>query len=167
MMKQLLTIIAASFLFVSCGDTSTEQKEEAPEKTKLDQVSWLLGTWEMGFPDGHFSESWEQLNDTMLSGEGSMHSAEGQLMFTETLQLILDGGNLYYVPSISNQNEGKPIPFKEKEFTGDRVVFENLEHDFPQRIVYEKQTDSTVLAYIEGEVDGEMKKEEYPYTRAK
>jgi hypothetical protein len=45
------------------------------------------------------------------------------------------------------------------------VVFENLRHDFPQRIGYERTAADRLLAWIEGPQDGQMKRIEYPYSR--
>ena len=43
-----------------------------------------------------------------------------------------------------------------------RVVFENLEHDFPQRIIYRREHDR-LTASIEGEVDGAVKSSEWTW----
>ena len=46
-----------------------------------------------------------------------------------------------------------------------RVVFENLEHDFPQRIGYER-SGARLLAWIEGVQKGERRRIEFSYTRS-
>lgn len=40
--------------------------------------------------------------------------------------------------------------FPLKEVSGDRAVWENMAHDFPQRIIYWRGTDGTLVARIEG-----------------
>jgi len=45
------------------------------------------------------------------------------------------------------------------------VVFENLQHDFPQRIGYNRTRDG-LLAWIEGPDNGKTHRIEYPYRRA-
>ena len=44
-------------------------------------------------------------------------------------------------------------------------IFENKEHDFPQRIVYENQGKKEMLASIEGELNGKSRKSEFRYKR--
>jgi hypothetical protein len=44
------------------------------------------------------------------------------------------------------------------------IVFENLQHDFPQRIGYKRDGDS-LLAWIEGARNGQARRVEFPYKR--
>ncbi len=48
----------------------------------------------------------------------------------------------------------------------DNVVFENLEHDFPQRVGYERTGADTLLAWIEGTRNGQIRRIEFPYRRS-
>ena len=45
------------------------------------------------------------------------------------------------------------------------VVFENLEHDFPQRIAYARDGEWKLLARIEGSQGGALRVIEFPMTR--
>jgi hypothetical protein len=45
------------------------------------------------------------------------------------------------------------------------VVFENLSHDFPQRVIYRRNADSSITARIEGTVNGEARGRDFPYRR--
>ena len=59
---------------------------------------------------------------------------------------------------------GRPaVSFTAAELTDSSVVFENAEHDFPQKIGYRKNGDNTVLAWIEGKREGQPLRIEYPY----
>jgi len=42
---------------------------------------------------------------------------------------------------------------------------ENWEHDFPQRIIYERDEDGSLAARIEGEVNGEFRMVPFPMKR--
>jgi hypothetical protein len=42
------------------------------------------------------------------------------------------------------------VPFRPKALAAQRVVWENPEHDFPQRIVYHRVAPDTLVARIEG-----------------
>jgi hypothetical protein len=55
--------------------------------------------------------------------------------------------------------------FVSRTLTDSAVVFETPAHDFPQRIGYEHQGPSAVLAWIEGARNGQTRRVEYPYRR--
>ena len=42
-----------------------------------------------------------------------------------------------------------PVAFALVSITDDRVVFENPDHDFPQKITYERNADGSVTATVE------------------
>ena len=61
--------------------------------------------------------------------------------------------------------EGQNITlFALVEFTPKKFIFENLEHDFPQRITYEFHKDGKLTSSIEGTVNGENKRIEFSFT---
>jgi hypothetical protein len=49
----------------------------------------------------------------------------------------------------------------------EQAVFENINHDYPQRIIYKKMLDDSLFARIEGTVDGVDNFEEFRYGNAK
>jgi hypothetical protein len=56
-------------------------------------------------------------------------------------------------------------PFAMTSHAEQRAVFENPEHDFPQRIVYERDGDM-MAARIEGPIDGRTESMEWRFRRA-
>jgi len=64
------------------------------------------------------------------------------------------------------QPRGNPaVEFPAKSLEADRVVFENLEHDFPQRILYWREG-SGLAARIEGTLQGKAESEEWHFVPA-
>jgi len=57
-----------------------------------------------------------------------------------------------------------PTPFPMKSSDKTRIVFENLEHDYPQRILYWRDGEK-LCARTEGEIDGKSEAEEWCYAR--
>ena len=45
------------------------------------------------------------------------------------------------------------------------VVFENPQHDFPQKVGYQRTNPDTLLAWIEGSEKGQVRRIEFPYRR--
>jgi len=134
---------------------------------KLDSLGWILGNWYLDTPEGRITEAWQKSSDTLYTGYSLMISPKGDTLFSEKIKLVLHGDVLWYIPTVSNQNGGMEVPFKEKSSSATEIVFENAQHDFPQRIIYRKLSADAVQARIEGTVNGIAKSEDFPYKREK
>jgi hypothetical protein len=87
----------------------------------------------------------------------------GKLVEYELVLVREQGDGLAYEAHPSGQPSAV---FLSKEIGADRVVFENLEHDFPQRVGYRRDGADTLTAWIEGTRDGKTKRIDFPYKRA-
>jgi len=162
-MKTLLVI--SCLLLVACQPVVRTRKQEA-HKNKLERLDWLIGKWVMQTPEGVITEEWLQpVSDTQWSGLSYMVSQAGDTSFSEQIRLSYQGDSLFYLPVVSNQNDGKAVSFAERSFSDSLIVFENRNHDFPQRIMYKRISDTSILASIEGIRNGQNRKEEFAYTR--
>jgi len=85
----------------------------------------------------------------------------GKTVEYEFLRIAVVGNALAYVAKPSGQAEAT---FPLKSIDDGVVVFENLAHDFPQRIIY-RRTAEGVTARIEGTVKGETRGRDFPYSR--
>lgn len=85
----------------------------------------------------------------------------GNLSEYELVVLREQGDQLAYEAHPSGQASAV---FLSRTVSGNRVLFENLQHDFPQRVGYERSGDSLV-AWIEGAHKGQVKRIEFPYRR--
>ncbi|MCB0696598.1 MAG: hypothetical protein KDC07_04495 [Chitinophagaceae bacterium] len=158
-MKKIILVATACISLQACGNNTSK------ESSRLKSISWILGYWEMNTPEGSVTESWIRNSDTSYSGVGKFIDSSGKVMSTEEIEIIQRGDMLLYIPTVSNQNGGEPIVFAEAFYTDTSISFLNAEHDFPQRITYVKTSDSTILAYIEGDINGEIQRIDYPYSR--
>ena len=86
----------------------------------------------------------------------------GVLREFEFMQIREDHGGLVFTAKPSAQPEAS---FRATAVTDDRVSFANPVHDFPQRIVYARAGNGSLLARIEGERDGQLSSIEYPLQR--
>jgi hypothetical protein len=50
-------------------------------------------------------------------------------------------------------------------FLGNKFIFENDEHDFPQRVIYEFVSDTQLNARIEGMIEGELMSRDFTFIR--
>ena len=84
-------------LIVLFSCTNAKQKE-------FEQFSRLKGSWEMKKGSTEFIETWKQVNDTLLEGTSKM-TMDGKTLFSEDLQLVLTNDSIYYIPTVSYQND--------------------------------------------------------------
>ena len=148
--------ISASFLFCSC-----QQVLRGKGVKKLDNLSWMQGTWKMQTPNGLLKEHWSAANDTLWQGYSYMTSSTGDTLFQETIELKQTEDGVHYIPTVPSQNGGQPVSFKATKVTDDEAHFENATHDFPQRIIYTRISYSSIVAAIEGK----DKREEFVFTK--
>jgi hypothetical protein len=130
-------------------------------------MSWLVGEWENKMPEGDLTETWKKLNDStytaktfFIKGKDTLHS--------EDIVLIQKGNHLLYVPTVKGQNDNKPVEFKMIEMEDGKeneFQFENPAHDYPQKIVYKKVNDTSLIATISGKQQGKTSSESYPMTK--
>ncbi|HKR07511.1 MAG TPA: DUF6265 family protein [Bacteroidia bacterium] len=125
------------------------------------------GTWAMKEEGGGtMFEEWNKVSDSLYKGESYAISENKKQVF-ETVSLKYVDGKLCYAPTVNDQNQGKEVLFtlKENSDGGKKFVFENLQHDFPQRIIYHFKTEKTLDARIEGTAGGKEKFSDYHFVK--
>jgi hypothetical protein len=129
--------------------------------TGIDRVVWLQGCWEAVSEDRIIEEHWmAPRGDSMLGVSRTVK--EGRLVGYELVVLREQGDQL----ALEAHPSGQPSAVFVSSSIGEQsVVFENPQHDFPQRIGYERQGDD-LLGWIEGRQGGEARRMEFPYRRA-
>jgi uncharacterized protein DUF6265 len=116
------------------------------QDSALDKARWLSGCWELRAQGRLTVEMWMPPAGGMMIG-GSRTVVNGAVREFEHLRIKSDAGKLTYIALPSGQNE---TLFPAKEVTDSSLVFENLSHDFPQRIIYRKRGVDSIVARIEG-----------------
>jgi hypothetical protein len=117
------------------------------------------GKWQMETDGAEIFEEWIVSGETELTGK-SFSIDDGNEYISEILYLKKFGEQWAYVAV----PEGQSITlFALVEYTPKKFIFENKEHDFPQRIIYEFHKDGKLTAAIEGNVNGEMKRREFSF----
>jgi uncharacterized protein YciI len=111
---------------------------------------FLVGTWKM--ENKETFEHWDKINGQTLKGF-SYQLSNGQMMVSEYLEIEQRKNELFYTATVLNQNQGKSIEFKLSQ-SDSAYVFENLRHDFPKKIIYQKNSDNELFIQIS---DGKQK----------
>ncbi len=153
-MKRFAVMIV---LLVSC--TAVAQTE----KRSVNDLSWLAGCWEANRNGREINEQWMKPSGGTMLGMGRT-VADGKTREYEFLQIREEqDGAIYYVARPSGQPEAS---FKLVKSENKELVFENPQHDFPQRIIYRLQPDGSLFARIEGTANGKARGFDYPMKRA-
>lgn len=110
--------------------------------------------------------TWRQLSERTFEGESfRVSKATGDTVFAESLLLVEMASEIFYIPKVVENKY--PVPFKLISFEKTKVVFENLEHDFPQRIINVRNSDDSISAYDGGRKNGEERQIEFQFQRVK
>ena len=127
--------------------------------------SWLIGEWKCEQDGQTVLEKWEKVNNYSFKGS-SFLVENGKKTLMETIELAKAEDGIYYIPKVKDQNSGKAVLFKLTFKNGTEVVFENPEHDFPQKIKYQKINKDSIEAEISGNISGKLKTQKFPMQRA-
>jgi hypothetical protein len=150
------SMLAGATVLLMCTASATV----AAQQTLIDRVGWLGGCWAFTDGDGSVEENWMAPRGGAMIATGRTVRA-GKLASYELVILREAGGRLAYEAHPAGQ---AVAVFRSTALTESSVVFENLEHDFPQRVGYERNGDS-LNAYIEGPINGQTRRIDFPYRR--
>ena len=126
----------------------------------VQRLAWLQGCWAIDTPERTVEEQWMAPRAGSLLGM-SRTVRGGKLTAYESVILRERGERFEYEVSPSGQ---ATTVFTSKEVGTGSIVFENLQHDFPQRIGYVRRG-ASLEAWIEGPMKGQNKRIEYAYQR--
>ena len=157
-MKRKIVIASISMIIFCCW---TMQQNNEIKKTE-----WLIGTWENKTQKGSIYETWTKGSDVELLGKSYMVKDKDTIVF-ETVKLAQEKSNLFYIPTVKNQNNSLPVRFALKKGSDKVLVFENPKHDFPQKISYTKINADSLVAEISGLIKGKERKQTFPMRRVK
>jgi len=128
------------------GAIVTSTLAMSPQDSPLDRVRWLAGCWELRGQNRLTIEMWMPPAGGLMLG-ASRTVVGGTAREFEHLRIKAEGANLSYIALPSGQNE---TVFPAKQVSDTLIVFENLKHDFPQRIMYRRRGADSIVARIEG-----------------
>ncbi len=128
------------------GAMTSVAADAAAQGSVIDRAAWLAGCWELRAPGRVTTEMW------MAPAGGAMFGASRTVVGSavresEYLRINARGDTLIYTAIPSGQTETQ---FKTTSTSTSPIVFENLVHDFPQRIIYRRAGADSVIARIEG-----------------
>lgn len=107
--------------------------------SSLTQLNWLIGEWQTEKSASFVNEIWQKVSDDTFEGQGKTNSS------SESLRLVKMADEVFYLAKVSHNP--LPVAFKLSHCKNKQFVFENMQHDFPNKIEY-RQINSNVLQVI-------------------
>jgi len=155
MMTVVVLSSIAGWAWAQSGDAVKDGDDKPPA---LESLSWLSGRWKGDVEGDMTEEQWMEPDGGMLLGMNRSVYRSGKASF-EFLRIAETPRGITYFASPSGK---VATPFILNEASDGHVVFENKDHDFPQRIIYRRQKDS-LTARIEGIIKGNEESMEWTW----
>ena len=112
--------------------------------------AWLAGCWEQRTGSRESLEMWMPPAGGLMLG-ASRTLVNGAVREYEQLRIAVDSGKLVYTATPSGQQTAS---FTSTRVTDSSFTVENLQHDFPQRIIYRRHGADSLIARVEGAARG-------------
>jgi Domain of unknown function (DUF6265) len=130
--------------------------------SEIDQLAWMSGCWTASNAEPGSIEYWSSPQGGVMLG-ASKTVKGGKTVAHEFIQIrTLDSGKLAFIAKPSGQSEAT---FTLVSVSTNEIVFENPQHDFPQRISYRLVKAGELLARIEGTRNGKQRAIDYPMSK--
>ena len=134
----------------------------AGAQARIPSLAWMAGTWVHEDARRRVTEGWIGPGNGTMLGTNLTARADGRALFEFMRMAETPEGVSYYASPA-----GRPaVEFRAKEVGAARVVFENLTHDFPQRVIYWKEGE-VLAARVEGTLQGKERSEEWRFRPAR
>jgi hypothetical protein len=126
-------------------------------KASLADMAWLSGCWQGREGNAVIEEIWSKPSGGSMLGMGRTVRGNRTVSF-EFMQFQEDKGSLVFLPQPGG---GARVSFPLKDAFGGKATFENLKHDFPQRVTYERKGKALMWASIEGMQNGKEERQQF------
>ncbi|NRA13718.1 MAG: hypothetical protein HRT57_17390 [Crocinitomicaceae bacterium] len=157
----ILTMVSVIF---SCADQEANDTNSI-SYSELKKSDWLIGKWQYNSSEGNATEIWEKKNDSLYVGESYFIIGQDTVQ-SEQINLEQHGSALLYIPTVKDQNNGKPVKFTLTLATSKLLVFENPAHDFPQKISYTKIASDSLVVEVSGMMEGQEVSQKLPMSKS-
>ena len=157
--SRFLSLVALASTLVA-GASFPGRADSPKPSHQMSELGWMAGDWAADVDGLRMEEVWLEPRGGLMLGLHRDVRPTGEVMF-EYLRIEATAKGIAYVASPRGRAE---TPFPLVRLEGSRAVFENLDHDFPQRIIYWLE-DDVLHARVEGPEDGRTRSIEWQWTR--
>lgn len=126
---------------------ATERSHETVQTPRLAAIAFMSGCWTGASANGAtIEEQYSEAADNMVIGMTRYVRGTRVVDFEFTTIERTDSSFVMTPRPKGMKSDAFPL----KEVADGRAVWENLKHDFPQRIIYRRGADGSLIARIEG-----------------
>lgn len=143
---------------LAAGLTLAAWTAQAATPEDVAKLGWMAGTWTSDAEGVVTRETWLAPLGGVMAGVTQTNRGR-RPVDVEFATISAEPEGVTFVARVRNQ---PPTPFVLKPGADGEAVFENLKHDFPQRVIY-RRCGEDLCARIEGEVKGQMRALEWRY----
>lgn len=135
----------------------------AAGQARLSDLDGMAGCWERRDEKKQmfFSEQWMKPAGGAMLGMGRT-VANGKAVDWEFMRIQQRGDSLVFVARPRENKEETEFPLLSAK--PGEVVFENKEHDFPQRVIYRFSGDA-MTGRVEGQMNGRSRSLDFPFKK--
>jgi Domain of unknown function (DUF6265) len=155
------TLVLALAVVAAWTSTPAVRGQAGQPDPRVAHVGWLAGCWEQSSGARVVEEQWTRPRGGVMLGVGRTVQGDSLVEY-EQVRLFERGGKLVYAAAPSSQ---APAEFESTHVTDSAVTFENLTHDFPQRVIYRRRSPDSLVARVEGVRRGQLRGVDFPYAR--
>lgn len=125
----------------------------------ITDLAWLSGCWASADQEAGSGEQWmSPAGGTMLGINRTV--SDGKTVAFEFMRIVeTDDGGLVFIASPSGQST---TGFALISLDDHEVIFENPNHNYPQRIIYRLVSDEELLGRIEGTINEAERAIDFP-----
>lgn len=140
------------FAAVVLGIVLLSSSAFAQAKFDVASVKWLTGCWEMRneAKGSVVVEQWTNSDGGALFGVGRTFK-KGKLVSWEFMRIVQENDSAKFLAQLPNAAQA--TPFALKSATASEMIFENLQNDFPHRVIYRNSGTNKLAARIEGKIN--------------
>ncbi len=161
-LKITALVAAGAILVFTARARTVTQGDAAKSAAAISDLAWIAGDWQTAAGERAQSEEhWTRPAGGSMIGMSRTLVGDKTVSF-EFLRLDQRADGIYYVASPKGRCPA--TDFKLTRLNGREAIFENPEHDFPQRIIY-RRTAEGLSARVEGTRNGQVRGTDYPYRR--
>lgn len=132
----------------------------AGETATVADLAWMAGDWIQETGAATVQETWSAPYQGGMAAVGQTRKP-GQPIAYEFMTITTQPAGATFTAYVAGQ---PPTPFVLQPGKPGEAVFENPEHDFPQRVIY-RRCDADLCARIEGTVGGQVQAMDWRYRR--
>lgn len=144
-------------LLVGLGSALAVAQGEAPGTVRLEDLSWLAGSWsgevKGAAPGTRFETHYTTPQGGVILSSSKAFSQEGKLRWFEFERFETRDGVLQVTP-YPNGKASVSFALAEYDPATKKAVFANAQHDYPNRITYQRVAEDRLLFIVAGNSEG-------------